>query len=331
MSALTTLRNLLRRHPEAEPAEAEQDRDTAAAEVAAAEAAVAAAEAAYTAGLLEANPADMRALDDNRRAAAIRVDQARAFLAALETRLAEAQDREAERGKAERYAAARAQADAAADTLRDMYPQLAVALVDVLRSVAEAEVAVKAANADLPRGAAPLLPVESRVRDLPGRPEEIVSEAEVTRFCRKGVQMPGGLDQSAVSRVNGGHWFIQHTNAQNEYVAERAFIEQSYLPKDPGKSADGLAARLNLPGLRAGDAPFWKPPGDTVRPEKVLLLIMEHEADRKFGDAALPEGKLETRLRPVDPLTPEQLRAEANEPRNASEALSDRIAAAFRR
>lgn len=331
MSALTTLRNLLRRHPEAEPTEAAHDRDTAAAEVSAAEAAVTAAEEAYRAGLLEATPADLRALDDNRRAAAIRVDQARAFLAALETRLAEAQDREAERGKVERYAAARAQADAAADTLRDMYPQLAGALVDLLRGVAEAELSVKAVNANLPRGAAPLLPVESRVRDLPGRPEEIVSEAEVTRFCRKGAQLPGGLDQSAVHRVNGGEWFIQFSNAQNEYVAERAFIEQSYLPKDPGRSADGLAARLSLPGLRAGDAPFWKPPGDTVRPEKVLSVIVEHEADRRFGEAALPERKVETRLRPVDPLTPEQLRVEANEPRNASEALSDRIAAAFRR
>lgn len=331
MSALTTLRNLLRRHPEAEPAEAAKDRDTAVAEVAAAEAAVTAAEEAYRAGLLEANPADLRALDENRRAAAIRVDQARAFVAALETRLAEAQDREAERGKTERYAAARAQADAAAETLRQAYPELALALVDVLRGVAEAEIAVKTVNADLPRGAAPLLPVESRVRDLPGRPEEIVAETEVTRFCRKGTQMPERLDQSAVHRVNGGHPFIQHTTAGAEYVAERAFIEQSYLPKDPGKSADGLAARLNLPGLRAGDAPFWKPPGDTVRPEKVLSVIVEHEADRRFGDAALPERKVETRLRPVDPLTPEQLRAEASEPRNAAEALSNRIAASFRR
>lgn len=331
MSALSTLRTLLRRRPEAEPAEAAHDRDVAVAEVAAAEAAVAAAEAAYTAGLLEVTPADLRALDDNRRAAAIRVDQARAFLAALETRLAEAQDREAERAKTERYAAARAQADAAADTLRDMYPQLAGALVDVLRGIAEAEIAVKTANADLPRGAAPLLPVESRVRDVPGRPEEVLSEATVTRFCRKGAQLPGGLDQSAVSRVNGGHWFVQHTNAQNEYVAERSFVEQTFMPKDPGRSADGLAARLNLPGLRAGDAPFWKPPGDTVRPEKVLSLIVEHEVDRRFGEAALPERKVQTRLWPVDPLTPEQLRAEASEPRNASEALSDQIAASFRK
>ncbi|MCJ2009853.1 MULTISPECIES: hypothetical protein [unclassified Methylobacterium] len=120
---------------------------------------VRAAEDEYSRGLLDFT-ADAVALDAARRVAAVRLDQAQALCKAFSEKEVEARARDAEFARVERYEAARAQADDARRALAEMYPQLAGDLVSLLRVAAEAELAVKAADADLPRNAIPLANVE---------------------------------------------------------------------------------------------------------------------------------------------------------------------------
>ncbi|MCJ2102707.1 hypothetical protein [Methylobacterium sp. E-046] len=137
------------------------------AELAAAEAARAVAEEAYRGALLSVDAAGQQQLDDARREAARRVERTTALVDTLRQRLSDAQAREAEAARVERYEAARQQADDAAAALAEMYPQLAQALVDLLKGVMQAEVEVLAVNEDLPKNAPRLTMIERRIRDTP--------------------------------------------------------------------------------------------------------------------------------------------------------------------
>lgn len=172
MIAKLDLRALLgrARQPDATSEAIAQSRDASTEELRAAEVALGEAERAYQVGLLEAPDAALRDLVSIRDAAILRRDRAGAVVSALEEQHGIAVDREAEAVRVTRYEAARAQAAAASTLLTEVYLRIASEGANLLRVLAEAEIAVQAANADLPLDAVRLGPVERGVRDRLGDP-----------------------------------------------------------------------------------------------------------------------------------------------------------------
>ncbi|MDP4022426.1 hypothetical protein Q8W71_07315 [Methylobacterium sp. NEAU 140] len=266
---------------------------TAEAELVAAREAQAAAEAAYKANLLTSDDTGLRRLVEARTDAGVRVDRATALVEALRERLAEAEAREAEAARVQRYEAARRQADDAAAALREMYPHLAQGLVDLLRGVAEAEIAVSDVNADLPRGAERIPSVEGSVRDVPGTPRQFISEETVERWCRPGERMPGALDQSRVRIGHDRRGYVQPSSGQIEYLVKRTYTERRFIESIPGNPAYDLAVRLSLPGLRADDAPFFKPADPMVTPGPRGVLRMLNSLAAQAAGRSTPRASAE--------------------------------------
>ena len=274
------------------------------AELAAAQAAQVAADGSYKASLLSGDEAEMYRLATARREAAVRVDRGEALVEVLRGRLDGARAREAEADRVERYEAARRQGDEAADALREFYPQYAGGLVELLKAVAEAELAVKEANADLPAKAVPLPGVEARVRDHPGLPEEVVQEVEVEKWVRTGMTVPGTYDQAAVRPTEGGRGVLRVRGLPDNEgypVERRKFIERTVLPAAFSLGADRLVYDVSLPGLREGEASFFEP---VKRPyqtgfdhREVLLQVAKLRGTAPRGE---PTRAVVTKLIPLD-------------------------------
>lgn len=230
--------------------------------------------------------------------------RAAALVDALRERLAAAEDRETEVARVEKYEAARRQADDAAAALREMYPHLAGGLVDLLRGVAEAELAVADANDDLPRGADRLPGVEARVRDVPGSARELIGEQVVELWCRPGERMPGTLDQSRVQVGHGEAGYIRPPSGPVVNVVRRQYIERRYAESAPGNFAYSLAVTLNLPGLRANGPPIFKAadPIATPSPREVLRMLDSFAAHAASPTEPPRPERVELELiSPVDP------------------------------
>lgn len=298
---IRALRNLLglAQREDATVGELAPSLPAAEAELVAAQAALAEAKQAYRSALLTADETAHSQLDAARREAIRRLHRAKALVAALRERLADAQAREAEVARVTRYEEARQQADDAAAALREWYPKLAEDLTNLLIVVAQAEQLVLEANADLPAGMDAIQNVEGRVRDRPGAPEEIVSEVEVERWVRVGQILPGTFAQDDVHETGNGRGLISLRGLprnQGHEVELRKFNLQHYQANDFGYSADRLASKLVLPGLRHDDAAFYKPM-QAPKPHEVLARINELRAQAPAVDRVRP---VENRLVPAD-------------------------------
>jgi hypothetical protein len=265
------------------------------AELAAALAAQADAEAAYRAALIKGNEAEEDQADAERQAIDKRIVRAKILIETLRECLAEAQERELEAERVERYEAARRQGDEAGDALRVLYPQFAGGIVELLRAVAEAEIAVKAANGDLPRGAAPLAGVENRVRNFPGFPDEVLSETHVERWVRIGQILPGNFDQGEVRPTEGnrGTLRVRGLPANEGYGVElRQFIQRELFPATFSGGTDSLALGVSLPGFMEGEPklfePIERPYQGGLHPAHVLEKIAGLRAVAPRGDPANP-------------------------------------------
>ena len=277
-------------------------------EVAAATAALEAVEVGYKSGLLSADDAQLRRLDEARTDARLRSDRAAALHAALAEKLAAAREREADVERRQQYDAAQTQAAEAGRLLTEMYPQLAREIVEVLRVVAEAEIAVEEANMNLPANMPKILGVEASARST-SRPDGVVSERKVTRWCRLGERTPDTTrDDAIVEGPDGlGRRHIRGLPQRDAVVfVKRRFMEQTVIPAS-GRVPDRLAESLALPGLMGGDWPFWSP-RDLSRPQDVL-----RHADR-LASATLARTSdhlpTVTRLVLAEDLTPDDIRAE---------------------
>lgn len=263
---------------------------TAEAELIAAQVAQATAETSYRTALLTADEAALLKLDAARREATVRIDRATALIEALRERLADAQAREAEADRVMRFEKARQQTDDAAAALAQWYPQLASDLVALLMAVAQAEQTVQAANADLPRNAVPILPVEHRARSRDGSPEEVTDRVRVKRWVHAGQVLPGSVDHNAVVPTEGGRGRLKIDGLplnEGRDMELRLFTEEAYFPADQGAAPDPLAQRLVLPGFRYGDADFFQPVERSwqgmVHPEEVLSRIAKLRAQPPAG------------------------------------------------
>lgn len=292
------------------------------AEVTAAAAGLEAAEAAYHAGLITVEDDALRRLDDARTTARLRADRANAVRAALGEKRAVAEVREAETRKRAAYDAAASQADEAREILRTHYPAAAADIAKIIGVVAAAEAAVRTVNADLPEGVAKLLPVEASVRNV-SRERVLVSERTVNLWCREGDRMPGALDQSRVEISDSGNGFLRPTNNQIEYLVRRKFTERVYEEGETSFCYD-LAEKINLPGLGASDAPFWKPLSSGTPPEYVVSAAEALAAAGALASRRDPNPTMKVELELLDPFDPNESARPGPDPLAAAQARGER-------
>lgn len=240
---------------------------SACAEIDGAERARAEAARAYQDGLLSLDEAALAALVADQQAAAIRRDRATALVAALEEKLATAHAQDAEAERHTRYKAAVKAANEAARALKT-YPALAAPLIALMRQVAEAEVLVNTANADLPEGAVAVESPEIRVRGLPPVPrKEVGTEIESDRWYYVGgwwdgepveTQYQGACKPNLpLSRSGTLRRRTDNHGTMDFAVAKRRRQRTNFIPRQAAFVPDSLASGIRLPGLLPGEPDMW--------------------------------------------------------------------------
>jgi hypothetical protein len=245
------------------------------AELAQAEAAVAAAEEQYEANLLTADKKALRALLDAKTEANIDLDQARARAHRLERDHEAALEAEAESNRQAAYDRAKELTATARKKLGD-YEKAALQIRDVLRSIAEADVAVDAANENLPAGAARLDKAEA-VRSSPNLYKETVKEEIVELWAAIGQQSVPVEHQHRVrvervgKRIRSrwseddfdeGGWekgYYTTDGGGTIEAVKRRFVKRTFLPDDTGHYATSLASAVSLPPAIVGGPVFFEP------------------------------------------------------------------------
>ncbi|KNY12942.1 hypothetical protein AKG11_31970 [Shinella sp. SUS2] len=245
------------------------------AELAQAEAAVAAAEEQYEANLLTADKKALRALLDAKTEANIDLDQARARAHRLERDHEAALEAEAESNRQAAYDRAKELTATARKKLGD-YEKAAMAIRDVLRAIAEADVAVELANESLPAGAARLEKAED-VRSAPNLYKEVTKEETVELWAAIGQQSVPLEHQHRVrvervgKRIRSrwseedfdeGGWekgYYSTDNGGTIEAVKRRFIKRTFLPDETGHFAAPLAQKVELPPAIVGGPVFFEP------------------------------------------------------------------------
>lgn len=245
------------------------------AELAQAEAAVTAAEEQYEANLLTADKKALRGLLDAKTEANIDVDQARARIQRLERDHEAALEAEAESERQQQYDKAKELTATARKKLGD-YEKAALQIREVLRAIAEADVAVDAANGNLPTGAARLEKAED-VRSAPNLYKEVTKEELVELWAYIGQQSVPVEHQHRVrvehvgKRIRsrwdegdfdeGGYekgYYTTDSGAVIEAV-KRRFVKRTFLPDETGHFAASLASVVSLPPAIVGGPVFFEP------------------------------------------------------------------------
>lgn len=244
-------------------------------ELAQAESAVAAAEAQYEANLLTADKKALRGLLDAKTEANIDVDQARARIQRLTRDHEAALEAEAESNRQAAYDRAKELTATARKKLGD-YEKAAMAIRDVLRAIAEADVAVEAANENLPAGAARLDKAEA-VRSAPNLYKEVTKEELVELWAYIGQQSVPVEHQHRVrvervgKRVRsrwseddfdeGGYEKGYYTTDGGGTIeaVKRRFVKRTFLPDDTGHFAAPLSQKVELPPAIVGGPVFFEP------------------------------------------------------------------------
>jgi hypothetical protein len=207
--------------------------------------------------LVSASDADIKTHDEEIAAAERLVDRADAQVEAVHQALNRALEEDLEAPRRAAYEAARQLSDAIQKRLETEYPQLAAAIVSILRDVQEAETVVVRANRDLPKGAAPLVSPEVAVRSRPYQPRQLVSERAVERWVAadrvrwrrdetgRFVHIPVIPDENVSAIRSAGH-----------AVERRKLYERTYHLPQAAVTPESLTKTVRLPGLKAGDSGY---------------------------------------------------------------------------
>lgn len=233
---------------EAPVAEVEVDVQAARGELRDAEAAVIAADAAYSAALLTADDAGLKKLDDDRRDAARRLDRAKALIAALDERLAAAQEAE-RRAELSRIieAAVAAQGEFREAVERDL-PMMAEMARTILALRTDAERATAAANRAIAEaGEGEPLPGVEAFRALPGRPYEELSCEVRDLWVDDAGNVSGYQDQITAMSDGSGALRLPGATYLRRFSMKRPVKVVEYLPAEPGVVPPSLDVALLVP------------------------------------------------------------------------------------
>lgn len=223
-------------------------------------------------------------------------------LSLLHKRATEKAEKEAEAARQAAYAEAARVSGAVQKKLRERYPALAAELVEMIAAIAEADTLVERVNGDLPSGALPLPPVEAAVRDRPYEPRRILNEKEVDMWCLRDHDRPHP-DQSKIEDLGGGKGRreIERTDMNTpqrfEEFEKKRFRQVTYVREKIGACAERLC-RVDLPGLSADDAPYWRSAAISDA-DCVLNRLAELQAEREAHKVAADPDQTATELLPV--------------------------------
>jgi hypothetical protein len=209
-------------------------------------------------------------IDNEAQKCHFEIDQAEIALPKLQQALADALSRDAEAERLARYDAAKASLKSGVAALA-RYEKWAHEGVEILRVVAEGELAVMQANADLPTGAKPLTGVEQQVRGLAGEPERILSEhIEEPRWFFVGhFKKPvAPEDYQKIRRderdPNRGVLPTQYADMNPHHVIRRQEKVTRYLPARGAFAPVPLACDVRLPGFAPGAPAVWTGAADPL-------------------------------------------------------------------
>lgn len=261
------------------------------AELDSADSAVVAAETAYDEGLLTLDKVALRRLLDDKVEAGIECDQIRARLAKMEREHEKALEAEAADRRQAAYNEAKAAAEAARKKITTEYPRLAKDLRAILKTIAESDLLVDAANEDLPAGAERLAKAED-FRSQPNRYREERGQAVVDAWVPIGDRsspLPDEMQRRVRPEERARRDGAQYGRVQTQSggwleVERRRFTRVEFLPHEDGRYIAQLAAELNLPPLHAGASPYWlaaaHAPHHTVAELEKPLLPQPVRAER---------------------------------------------------
>lgn len=292
--------------------------DQARAAFAEAEGTYATADAAYRDGLLGDEKA-LAKLAAGRTAAEMHRDRAAALVQRLTRRSAEAAAAEAEEDRRAAYQQALAARDAAAARLVAEYPGLVAHLLDLVRELAEAGIAVEAANRDLPAGADPLIDAERIARTIPGLAREVVTDIELDLWSPEagGDPIPEDEQHRVIAQGGDKGYSSTKTGTGQSFFRKRRFRRVAFRREVAPAYMSALASGLALPPLREGDPLAWSPEHPIASsPRGVLARIGGIEA-AAMQDRAPAARPIEIVHEPV---------ARRAEPSRPAEWSSDRMA-----
>lgn len=233
-------------------------------ELEAAEAAVVAAEEQYQSSLLTEGATSLRKLADAKADAGITVDICVARVAKLTQQHEAALESEAADRRQSAYNDAKAAAEAARKKLTAEYPKLGQALRSLLKEIAESDILVDAANAELPDGAERLAKAED-FRSQPTLYREERGQAVVDVWVACGDRsspLPDHLQRQVHPEQGPRRDGVHYGRVQTESggwleVERRRFTRVQFMPHQDGRSIGSLSSELNLPPLHAGATAFW--------------------------------------------------------------------------
>ncbi|MCJ2032623.1 hypothetical protein [Methylobacterium sp. J-068] len=251
MSRLAQFRSLLTRARQDAPAPASQlaqDREAAASELAAARDGVGEAEAAYQSALLGATDEGLRALDDARRAATIRLDRATALVERFAAQTVAAEEAKAKADLARIIEAAVAAQGEFREAVDTELPAMAEKARAILALRADAERATAIANKAIAEaGEGEPLPGVEAFRALPGRPYEELSR-EVRDLWVDDAGNASGYQEQIKTRGDGaGTLMLPHAHHLRIFTRKQAFQVVEFLPAEPGATPPSLDVALAVP------------------------------------------------------------------------------------
>lgn len=218
------------------------------------------AQALYDESLL-ADDGDPAAMLTAMQAAKIKRDRGEAQVAALTVRLNAVREAAEQDRRRAIYQDAEAKAEAARVALVQEYPAIARQMHGLLRLLAEAEIKVEEANADLPAGVAPIMSPEVQVRspgvNLPPLPPRV----EVKLWAPMGGPEPlPEADQRKVRRALGRPDWVGHVLRDDGTELEchrRTFLKFYEYEKPAGDWGTNLAGDVSLPALYPFTPALW--------------------------------------------------------------------------
>lgn len=284
-------------------ADVAQARQAASEELQAAQVGIETAEAAYRAALLDPDQEAVIRLSEARTVAGVRRDRAEALLAALDTKLAEVQerDRQAEVVRAIESADA-AISEFRAATEFDL-PAIAEAARRLIRLEAAAESANHAAAAAIAAsGREDLYGIRPHVhafRALPEQEREYVGSEVIERWINfDGGPVADAYQSQIVEQIDGSGVLRAGGSAHTRhFTRKQRFRLDHYRPATDAVWPERLSATLNVPGLMATDQPGWHPLGSAGAME-VLAALQRLEAQQPRPPA---DREVKTERTPIGP------------------------------
>jgi len=198
------------------------------------------------------------------------IERATAIQEDLQKRLAaiEAEQTRADREKLYAQAVALSTPKRVAE-IEQRYEALGKAAVDLIRDIAEAEIAINAANANLPDNATRLPSFELIMRGIPGEPEQRGKSKllPMAWYYTKDAEGWGKVEAQYVDRIapkaDGKTGKLLRGGGNDLDVELRQFREVEILVERGWARPAALAASIKLPAFRVGEADVWVPWGNT--------------------------------------------------------------------